>query len=378
MLAEGPPDGTLASTQTIDRGSMVTLAYTYSYRRRHVHRLRARDVLRREPGRQITFPEDATLNTGNTYAGTANVTLPAAYMAGSDAGTYSYQVDFGCGGWGRDAGLAAEDRRLHELRGHRQHAARLPVGLRRQQRPGRVRDGQRAAGVDARRHHVRQLVDHGGDDLHALGRAGQLDRAQHLEHPPQRRRPVLPAGHQPADPPGAGGTFALLFDPTSATTQDYDVSITPRSSVFSGYQDIQQIGKPPASAATIDLDKQFLPAVVYSGVELGPDGRAQVDWVTAGDESKADVGSASLYWNGSFSTQWTLVFPPSTPSGLEIPALPTDLDPAYIPPTDPTQFGTPSIGFLDHDAITGYDAAKSAFATLNTAPGTLTTSSLEY
>jgi hypothetical protein len=338
-------------------------------------------ILDVNPGDTITIPENfGSPLSSSTYAGDVTASMPGLYQPNSDAGTYTYGVDYGCGA---TSGIDPTSKPVTSVYSNcvptDQMVHGVLIAYDSSYNPVATSTGSGTLAAMAATVNFGAWVTTPGTTFtltDAPANASNLSVGGNLHADGLSFAYSFYAGTTP----GGGGTFLMPFDKTAFTGMDYGITVSPSGGGFSSQQTISSAGQPPVDTVAVDLNKQLLPAVVYGGTEIAADGHVQFDWATTGDMSKADFGSATFQWQGSTYTdqhRWSIAFPPSTASGLEVPTLPTDIDPAYPPPAGQS-FGTPNVTFYDLDSVSGYDAAKAVFPAFIVNPtGTLVVSSLD-
>ena len=123
---------------------------------------------------------------------------------------------------------------------------------------------------------------------------------------------------------------------------------------------------PATDTPTADIAMTLLPAITSTGVSATTSVRPKAVWNAAGPMTHATFGTAAWSWpSGAAHGNWFLIFPPTTTSPVELPALPDALA-AYRPPTDGSVSSTPSISFQSDSYDADYDAARQKHATIPT------------
>ena len=105
----------------------------------------------------------------------------------------------------------------------------------------------------------------------------------------------------------------------------------------------------------LDLREALLPRVSGATVDRARDlGRPLVRWATSGGGAKADAAVMQLAWPETREHVWTIIAPPTTPPGFEVPALPAVLA-AWRPDARP--LGA-AVALIEASEYAGYDDVR--------------------
>ena len=144
---------------------------------------------------------------------------------------------------------------------------------------------------------------------------------------------------------GSGSTQSYLYPTGVATGGTYGVEAHFTTTDPMPVSQWQQIATTLPATDTHDIAMTLLPAITSTGVSATTSVRPKAVWSAAGPMTHATFGTAALSWpSGAAHGNWFVIFPPTTTSPVELPALPDALA-AYRPPTDGSVSSTPSISF---------------------------------
>lgn len=175
---------------------------------------------------------------------------------------------------------------------------------------------------------------------------------------PQVTLDVNGAGYMRPSPPASAVTQGEGITRTFRLPRDFGTSLYPATEVYYGETSPRGLAlyarkKAIADSDTIDASASLLPRITATATTGRDTVRPSVSWTTAGSEVGADAGVAIMSWP---NTTWSIYFPPTTVSPLQVPILPDALA-AFRPPTDNTVEAAPFVVFFDADYVDGYAAA---------------------
>lgn len=105
----------------------------------------------------------------------------------------------------------------------------------------------------------------------------------------------------------------------------------------------------------IDLAETLLPRISAPSVERRPDAaRPVLHWAAHGNTSKADAAILQVTWPETKEHIWTIVAPPGTRPGFELPALPSELA-TWRPDARPMR---PAVALVEASEYASYDDVK--------------------
>jgi hypothetical protein len=153
--------------------------------------------------------------------------------------------------------------------------------------------------------------------------------------------------------PGDSGARTLLYARDFVTKVGYSISLYANDHFHGPSIFYARLPANPVTSATVDLATDLPPIVTDMSETDGATFRPGAAWTTSGDVSKMDIGAFSLNWKrGKDYVSWTVYFPPTTASPVQVPEIPDSL--ALARPTGDGGTVLGSVTFISDSTNSGY------------------------
>jgi hypothetical protein len=153
--------------------------------------------------------------------------------------------------------------------------------------------------------------------------------------------------------PGDSGVRTLLYAKDFVTKVGYSISLSASNQFHGPSIFYARLPATPVTSATIDLATDLPPIVTDMSETDGTTFRPGAAWTTSGDVSKMDIGSFNLNWKrGKDYVSWTVYFPPTTASPVQVPEIPDSL--ALARPTGDGGTVLGGVTFVSDSTNSGY------------------------